>query len=473
MPFHNLLTKSESRLPKKLLQDFYEHYNVSSYYQVRMAIILCIFLYGGFGLLEYRTVPAMFPVYLKIRLLIVIPIALLILASTYHPVFRKTGQLLLTLLTLTAGGGIIAMIQLAPQKIQETYYVGLILVFMFAFAFLRLRFLYSLIAGTFLITVYSILQVYNGISSDIIYNNSFFLTGALFIGILSSYYHELHARKAFMLRLSLEEEKVKTEMANVHLEQRVADRTEKLNEMNKNLKVAMQQAEVADKLKSNFLANLSHEIRTPMNGILGFTELLLEDNSNQEERDRQLRIIYQNSNRLLKIIDELVDISKIESGIVDVYIQEFNPGEILDQCIELFSLPEANPNQLDLVKNYPENQHITMKSDKVKLMQVLTNLLQNAIKYTEQGRVTMGYHHSESSVTFFVEDTGRGIPADKRELIFNRYAQHKPQARSHYSGLGLGLAISKTYIELLRGTISFTSEEGRGTRFTIELPLRY
>ena len=236
---------------------------------------------------------------------------------------------------------------------------------------------------------------------------------------------------------------------------------------------AKDKAEESDRLKSAFLANISHEIRTPMNGILGFAELLKEPDLSPENQIEFLQIIETSGQRMLNIINDLIDISRIESGETILKIRKTNVLNMLQE-INRFFTPEVIQKgvQIDYSCNLdPEDYSI--ETDNQKLNQILTNLIKNAIKFTEKGSIVFGCHKQNSNLKFFVTDTGPGIPADQKNIIFERFRQGNMQLTRKYEGAGLGLAISKAYIQLLGGSIHLDSEPGIGSTFWFELPMKY
>ena len=240
-----------------------------------------------------------------------------------------------------------------------------------------------------------------------------------------------------------------------------------------NIKAALKKAEESDRLKSAFLANMSHEIRTPMNGILGFTSLLEEQNLPQDEINRYVKIIERSGTRLLNIINNLIDISKIEAGQMDTSLETYNLNEQINYLYEFFK-PETDKKNLSLsVSPGVLNQPLLIHSDKEKVYAILTNLVKNSVKYTHEGGVKFGYelkeHPKGSVIEFFIKDTGIGIPSDRLEAIFDRFVQADIEDKKAYEGAGLGLAISKAYVEMLGGTIWLESDE-TGSRFYFTLP---
>ncbi|RUT78403.1 PAS domain-containing protein [Ancylomarina longa] len=232
---------------------------------------------------------------------------------------------------------------------------------------------------------------------------------------------------------------------------------------------AKEKAEESDRLKSAFLANMSHEIRTPMNGILGFAELLETPGLNGEKQQEYIHIIEKSGQRMLSIITDIVDISKIEAGLIELMNVKFNINEQLEDICSFFQ-PEAKQKGLLLsLKKSFSHEKANLFSDSQKIAAILINLIKNAIKYSNQGKIEFGYHQKEKYLEFFVKDTGIGIPEEQQHLIFERFAQANFDKAKIIEGVGLGLAISKAYVDMLGGEIWVESnkEEGSTFRFTI------
>ena len=239
------------------------------------------------------------------------------------------------------------------------------------------------------------------------------------------------------------------------------------------LKQALLKAEEADRLKTSFLANMSHEIRTPMNGILGFTQLLREDDLTMDERLNFLSIIEKSGNRMLNIINDLIDVSKVDAGLMDVNITGVDLYEVCNYLYEFF-LREVEEKGMKLKLEHPDqNKSILIQTDGEKLYAILTNLIKNAIKYSEIGTITFGYDDNGKEIDFFVKDTGIGIPEEKKKDVFNRFVQLNAIRDKFTEGSGLGLSITKAYVELLGGKISFKSEEKKGSEFYFQIPYSF
>ncbi|HSM48824.1 MAG TPA: transporter substrate-binding domain-containing protein [Draconibacterium sp.] len=229
-------------------------------------------------------------------------------------------------------------------------------------------------------------------------------------------------------------------------------------------------AEESDKMKSAFLANMSHEIRTPMNGIMGFTELLKSHDYSADEQKHFIEIIQQSGERMLSTINNLIEISKIESGLESVVIGKTNPEKTVEELFLFFEL-EAGRKGIDLFFEKKEvHTEQTFYSDNYKLNSILTNLIKNAIKFTLKGQVKIGYTITNEMFSFYVSDTGIGIDKDKQNAVFNHFVQADSTISSRFEGSGLGLSISKEYTKMLGGEIRVESEAGKGSTFFVNIP---
>lgn len=245
-----------------------------------------------------------------------------------------------------------------------------------------------------------------------------------------------------------------------------------IKKFEKELIKAKEKAEESDNLKTAFLANMSHEIRTPMNGILGFADLLKNPGLTGDQQKKYIEIIEQSGIRMLNIISDLIDISKIETGQVEVVEEDFEINQLLEDLLVFFK-PEAERRGL-LINFESELRKLdsSIVTDKTKLTQILTNLIGNALKFTKQGQIDFGYTVENDLLKFFVKDTGVGISADFHERIFVRFIQEDLTPANACEGSGLGLAISKAYIEKLGGSLWVESEQGEGSAFYFNLPYK-
>lgn len=240
----------------------------------------------------------------------------------------------------------------------------------------------------------------------------------------------------------------------------------------KKLNEALVKAEESDRLKSAFLSNMSHEIRTPMNGILGFTELLKEPKLSGDEQEKYINIIENSGHRLLNIINDLIDISKIEAGQMKVSIAEVDINNLSEQLLTFFTVEAKKKGVQLFLSTTLASQKAIFLSDQEKVYSILTNLIKNALKYTQEGTVDFGYHESGDELKFFVRDTGIGIAKERLEAIFDRFIRNDLHDDGVIEGSGLGLSISKAYVEMLGGKIWVESEEGVGSQFYFTIPYK-
>jgi signal transduction histidine kinase len=248
--------------------------------------------------------------------------------------------------------------------------------------------------------------------------------------------------------------------------------TEILKIRNRELQIALTKSEESDRLKSAFLANISHEIRTPMNGIIGFSELLSAPDLTADLRRTYAEIISTSSHQLLTIINNILDISHIESGQTEVCQDMVSLNEVFDN-ISLFYITMAQKKRIrfQIVKTMDDEAGMII-TDRDKLQQILDNLLDNAFKFIREGEIKLRYVMDADMVRFYVEDTGPGIEALQLERIFDRFTKVNVVKERLISGTGLGLAISKSLVELLGGTIMVSSIPGKGSVFSFTLPYR-
>lgn len=248
----------------------------------------------------------------------------------------------------------------------------------------------------------------------------------------------------------------------------ISDRKQTLQE----LIAAKEKAEQSDKLKTAFLQNMSHEIRTPLNGILGFAELLNEEDITPEEVKKYSDIINSSGNRLFDLINSLIDISKIEAGLEEVSLNDVKPDELIHEMVQQFEVVTGSRNVI-IKSDIPfDNRPCIMYSDRLKLRQVLSNLISNALKFTSEGTITVGYTLQPAEIMFHVKDTGIGISEEHIERIFDRFFQANTSISRGHGGTGLGLPLCKGMIELLGGRIWAESKPGKGSSFYFTVPYR-
>ncbi len=244
----------------------------------------------------------------------------------------------------------------------------------------------------------------------------------------------------------------------------------------KELVQAKLKAEESDKLKSSFLANLSHEIRTPMNAILGFTELLVENDLEEDEKLEYLNIIDKSGKNLVAIIDDLIEMSKIDSHLIKPNYTSVNLESCINEIYETIKITISKSKKIDFhVFKNGNSVTYNIRTDETKIKQIITNLVTNAIKFTDEGYVGFGYEiDSENAIIkFTVKDSGVGIDEKDHKYIFDRFKRVEGDSAVKVGGLGLGLAISKAYIEMMGGTIGLESKVNKGSVFSFSFPLIY
>ena len=254
----------------------------------------------------------------------------------------------------------------------------------------------------------------------------------------------------------------------------IKQRNIELEEQNRELIRLKQKAEENDRLKTAFLQNMSHEIRTPMNAIMGFCDLLPEYLEDKEKLESFTGIINQRCRDLVIIIDDVLDIAKIESGQLPVKYEECNPEVLFQDLYEMFISQQKRLGKEHITLDYKlecdKCQH-TFITDVVKLRQILINLIGNSLKFTDEGYIRFGCRQeSPDLLTFYIEDTGPGIPPDKQNIVFERFVQISPHPNRLYGGTGLGLSIVRGLVDLLGGKIELKSVPEVGTTFLIKIP---
>lgn len=250
----------------------------------------------------------------------------------------------------------------------------------------------------------------------------------------------------------------------------------RVNSMNiEDLKVARRKAEESDRLKSAFLSNMSHEIRTPLNGILGFSELLADPGLDVAEREQYVRIMNQNGEQLISIINNILDISLIESGQIVLSNEWTDVRSLISEVYELFQAPGLKKQNVHYVLDCDKCSERLLLTDAGRLRQILINLFGNATKFTQSGHVIMGCrilgNGEGQELVISVEDTGIGIPAEKLETVFERFRQADRNTKRHFGGTGLGLAISRGLTELLGGRMEVESKPMKGSTFRVIFPI--
>lgn len=259
-------------------------------------------------------------------------------------------------------------------------------------------------------------------------------------------------------------------LQNQILEEKVKERTRELEQQNVELVIAKEKAEASDRLKSTFISNISHEIRTPLNGIMGFGQILTDNNLSPEEKEQYSLMLNNSSLRLVNTITNFMDISLLRSGNQKVYKKEINVKRRVSDVVSKFS-DSCLEKKLDICIVTPDPEDdIKMFTDGELFGKILYQLIDNAIKFTHQGTITVGYQFYGNELHFFVSDTGIGISPENQVLIFDSFIQEDGQITRRYEGSGLGLSIAQELVNLLEGKIWLKSEKGNGSTFYFSLP---
>ena len=449
--------------PEREEQLFLRKYFYDSLIQFRIAFTLVAGLYAAFGYLDSRMVPEYEKLFHIIRYYAVVPLLLFVLTVSFFDFFRKVWQFLLFICFIVAGAGISIMNTLIPEN--YAYYAGMMLIFSAGYFFIKLRFFLSTIAGWTTLLLFNIgaIRYSHATTTMIIISNNFFFVSANLIGMFAAYNIEYYARRDFFLNQEIDMQKDAVEEINRNLEIIVEERTKELVE-------AKNKAEQSDRLKSAFLANMSHEIRTPMNAIVGFANFLV-DADDEAERNECCQLIVENGDHLLSLINDIIDISKIEAGMLELNRTEFALNDLIQEILRIF-LNDQNVKLKDLkisCNNGLDYTDSIIYSDRKRLKQILINLINNACKFTDRGYVEFGYNLHDNFLVFYVKDTGQGIELDKQKFIFERFMQGALDNTPDHEGSGLGLAISKSFVKLFGGEIWFESEQGIGSVFYFTL----
>lgn len=238
------------------------------------------------------------------------------------------------------------------------------------------------------------------------------------------------------------------------------------------LKKAKEKAEESDRLKTAFLHNISHEVRTPLNSIIGFSDLISQIEKGDPRVKRYSEIITENSAKLISIISDVIDISQIQSGHVDVNFSKFEISKLFDEVVNDFR-DKTKSAEVSLTVDQDTNKgNLLIETDKQKVRKILYHLLDNAIKFTKSGSIKLIYHVDDSRLYFTVADTGIGISEDNQKNLFAPFWQNETGISSNSGGMGIGLTIIRAYLNLLGGSISMTSYPDKGTTFNVMLPVK-
>lgn len=282
--------------------------------------------------------------------------------------------------------------------------------------------------------------------------------------------HELE-KMIYENKLSLQIQELQTSEEEIRAaNEELHSTTEALRESNEKLRIAKEKAEESDRLKTEFINNLSHEIRTPMNGILGFSGLLSDPDLSHEKRKNYVKIVNNSGLQLIRIIDDLLEISRLGTNQVSTEMKEVCINDLL---LELFLIFDINAKEKKLLLHFNKgltDEESVIYTDPGKLNKIISNLLDNALKFTSVGFVELGYVKLKNRLNIYVKDTGVGIKKTNQINIFDRFSQEEKSLSQKSGGLGLGLSIAQKNAELINGSISLISEKGKGSTFIVSIP---
>lgn len=248
---------------------------------------------------------------------------------------------------------------------------------------------------------------------------------------------------------------------------------EELAEANRKLKEYEEKAAAAteaSKMKSLFLANMSHEIRTPLNAVVGFSRILAEIDS-AEEKNRYVQIVESSGNRLQQLVDEVLDLSRVERGEIALVKDEIDVDAMLSESLSIFTF--RCPEEVEMIVDEPKQKGLVIESDKSRILQVLSNFVSNSLKHTSKGKISTGYNISSDgkTISFYVSDTGEGMTPEVTEHIFELYYTKDANKKNDKKGFGLGLPLSRMIAEKMDGSITVDTKIGEGSTFTLHIPL--
>lgn len=403
----------------------------------RVGMILAIVLFIGFGVLDIWVIPDHTHIVWTLRLAI-IAFYLLIFFTTYTSLFQRFPQSIMFLASLIGGLCLIVMVAIIPLEAGYYYYAGISLAIFFYYVIVGLRFPYALLANTILLTGYQIVAIVKTIPPHMIINNDFFLFGATIIAATAGYIIERQRRISYL--------------------------------QNREMQLLKEAADAANKAKSRFLASMSHELRTPLNAIIGYSEMLIDDVEDLENKHivNDLQAIEGSGRHLLRMINNILDLAKIEAGKIELYQETLAISELIKR-IEYTATPLAAKNNNKFLIDVNEApKHIVV--DGMRLEQILINLIGNACKFTKNGEIRLTVKSIDERILFQIEDTGIGMSEEESIRLFEDYQQARLSRTNEYGGTGLGLPISKQLIDLMKGTISVTSIPGKGSCFSVRIP---
>lgn len=457
-------------------QRFKQLYLAHTRLQMRIAVAVAVLLYALFSIMIAESTQSIPNNLLLLRILIVVPLAVAFIIFTYHPKYNNLAEPILATLLSIGGAAVLLFYIMSQHSGIVFYHYGLILVFMYIFTLIKLRFCWSAWISLAILLLYElVIIILYPFNAQLLFVNIFVVTG-FFVSAIAGYYNELMMRNEFILKEEISTQKEMLDEVNISLEEEVQKRTLELLKANKALSKEKLKAESSERLKSAFLANISHEIRTPLTRIVGFSELLAKANINQEKRQKYSEVLEENANQLLTVINDIIELSNIQSDNISLSKTSFNLHLFLDEFSPFIADELKKQNKMDVVQFSIAKQwsydSFSITTDQFRLRKVMMNLLQNAVKFTMEGEIQLSYRvRTDNYIEFSIRDTGIGIEDENQEFIFDYFRQGQEGANRNYGGMGVGLSISKGIVRSLGGKIWVNSSISSGSTFYFTVPL--
>ncbi|MGZ0657327.1 ATP-binding protein [Coraliomargarita sp. W4R53] len=468
---------------KTLERAYKDNYFEKSIASFRIYFAIVTFLYAAFGFFDSYGGTEFIQIFFVVRYALVVPFMAGVVVFSFFTAFKKHWQIWITSGYVIGGWGISYMLALNPGN--HYYYGGLFLVFVSGYFLIKLHLTWAIAGGMLILLFYNLapllIETPNlNIFEYYIITNAFYLAANMISGT-ALYHSQLHERIEFYQRKLLHEKQIEIQHANDNLESKILERTkllkdrnaalkeqiEKRKQVEQELKISAKKAEESDRLKSTFLSNLSHEIRTPMNGILSFLDLVNDPDFGKAEQAHFLASLETSGQRLLSTMNDIIEISKIESSTLTTKPTEVKLYQTYAKLTDSLAL-EIREKNLLLVRPDPADS-LTLFTDEEMLEKILRHLIKNAIKFTNSGRISISHQLNKDKLQFSISDTGCGIPKERQEAIFKSFVQANDGLTRSHEGAGLGLSICKAYVESLGGSIWLESEPHIGSTFNFTI----
>ena len=432
-------------------RDFSARSYATSIFFIRLFLIAAVVLYSAFGILDALISEEYRPLLWLIRFGFAVPTMIVILVLSFVRGFERWVQPALSAAMGAGGVGVLLMVSVLPAPFNSQYYAGLIMVVIYSGSLLGLRFSYSLFITLSIVSCYQVISLWvNPIPMSDYVSNNFFLGMATGVGLFCSYILETHIRNNYVAQKIIEEK-------------------------NGAMQILLDEAEAANRAKSDFLATMSHELRTPLNAIIGFSEMIRREYMGPVGSPKYIEYaadINDSGQHLLSIISDILDLAKAEAGKLELNEGRFDLGDVIKSTLKMFQQKAAEENvTLDFLASQTGEM---VEGDERLLRQVALNLISNSMKFTPSGgRVTISVSVSPREGVFLrVQDTGIGIAKENIERVLRPFEQVESSLARSHGGTGLGLPYSKKVIEIHGGSLVLESALNRGTTVTVRLPSR-